>query len=116
MSHSREREEFVAVMLREGIPIEVSRAIMRDAATLQRYAENDCNLENWRGSRHNSDLDECGCSSCRRERAAERRIRERLKPFGASAQFQGDPRGPVVKVTVPSGYTNDYGHEGIAVP
>lgn len=30
--------------------------------------------------------------------------------------FQGDPRGATVKLTVPSGYTNDWGNEGVCVP
>ena len=28
----------------------------------------------------------------------------------------GDPRGCVLKLTVPSGYTNDFGREGVCVP
>jgi len=36
--------------------------------------------------------------------------------FGALAILGGDPRGCVVKIKVPDGFTNDFGNEGICVP
>lgn len=35
---------------------------------------------------------------------------------GVGVVFQGDPRGCTVKLTLPSGYTNDISREGICVP
>ena len=35
---------------------------------------------------------------------------------GYGCKVGGDPRGCVVKLTVPSGYVNDFGQEGICVP
>ena len=35
---------------------------------------------------------------------------------GFGVIFSGDPRGITVKITVPSGKTDDYGKEGICVP
>ena len=35
---------------------------------------------------------------------------------GFANRFQHDPRGATVKLTVPSGFTNDWGQEGVVVP
>jgi hypothetical protein len=45
-----------------------------------------------------------------------RRVETLLKPFNVVPVFQGDPRGCVVKLKVPSGKTNDWGSVGICVP
>lgn len=46
----------------------------------------------------------------------ERLIRETCAEIGCGAIFSGDPRGCTVKLTVPSGRTNDWGAEGVCVP
>src|SRR3990167_4420967 len=76
MSRTRDREEFVVLMAREGVPLDVARALMRAGATLHRLAElacsseaadrdrvpcpglrtlADCICEHWSG---------CGCPEC----------------------------------------------------
>jgi len=39
----KERENFVAAMAREGVPVDVARKVMRAATTLHRLAEATCN-------------------------------------------------------------------------
>lgn len=45
MSRQAEREEFVAIMAEEGIPVSVARDLMRASATLHRIAELECSSE-----------------------------------------------------------------------
>ena len=54
----------------------------------------------------------------KREAQLEKRIRAIVAELGDGfgVVFQGDPRGCTVKLTVPSGRTNDWGREGICVP
>ena len=54
------------------------------------------------------------CSGCRSVRLEG--IARRAVPVGFGVLTQGDPRGAVLKITVPSGRTNDWGREGICVP
>jgi hypothetical protein len=74
---------------------------MRYAATIQRIAVDECNRELTTAERNkrlrvvNKLLEVCGD----------------VKP-----SWNGDPRGCVVKLAVPDGYTNDWGKEGICVP
>ena len=52
-----------------------------------------------------------------REMRLKCRIVELLKPYpGIIANFQGDPRGAVVKLAVPSGAYNDMSRDGLCVP
>ena len=46
----------------------------------------------------------------------EAKITEIMKPFGITPIFSGDPRGCTVKLKMPSGATNDFGHTGVCVP
>ena len=39
-----------------------------------------------------------------------------LEGSGIGVTFQHDPRGATVKLIVPSGFTNDWGKEGVCVP
>jgi hypothetical protein len=45
MSRQRDREEFVAIMAQEGLPLHVARQLMRAGATLHRLAELECSSE-----------------------------------------------------------------------
>ena len=45
MSYQHERDSFIAQMSREGLPLDVTRALLRAATTLQRYAELACSSE-----------------------------------------------------------------------
>jgi len=127
MNLTKERQEFVALMLRERVPVDVARAVMRHAATIQRLAAAACNgdypCDN--GERTVKPCSRCEagyvpsaltpaglCSSCRHADA----ITRLLTPFNVKPSFQGDPRGACVKLIAPSGYTNDWGRQGICVP
>lgn len=45
MSYQRERDQFIARMAGEGLPLHVTEALLRAATTLQRYAELACSSE-----------------------------------------------------------------------
>lgn len=108
MTTQAERAEFFWRMGKEGVSLSIAHKIMRHAATIQRIAEAECNRE----------LTE-------RERMADRRAQDGIvlllqdigpNYMGFGVKFSGDPRGCCVKLTVPSGATNDWGQEGICVP
>lgn len=109
-SYQREREEFIATMVGEGMDLHTARLILRDAATVQRYAAEACNRELAKSER-------------KREAEAMRRIALRIHVLRGHQQgpnwrvkFGGDPRGACVKIKVPSGRSNDWGGEGVCVP
>lgn len=82
-------------------------------ATLGRIAENQCNgYQTW-----DYKWDE---KAAAKDEAKEARIQARVGKLctmiGCKPVFQGDPRGNVLKIQVPDGYTNDWGKEGICVP
>ncbi len=125
-ARQREREEFLVKISSEGLPLEIARKVMRHAATIQRLSEAECNgdypCDN--GERKVSFCAKCEsgyvpssmrggiCPNCR----AAARIEAILAPYPIKPKFQGDPRGAVVKLVVPSGNTDDWGREGICVP
>ena len=45
MGKQRDREEFVAIMAKEGVPVDVARSLMRASASLTRIAELQCSSE-----------------------------------------------------------------------
>lgn len=122
-----EREEFIAAMTREGVSLEACRAVLRDAMTVQRIALAECNGD-WpadNGQRETELCSECACAfapsaltkakvcpKCR----ARARIKRALESFKVEPVFSGDPRGACVKLRVPSGRTDDWGHSGVCVP
>jgi len=126
MSYQKDREAFLATMAREGMDLETARLILRDATTIQRWEEEECN-----GTIQVDDDDEkaervsrYGSGESYREHRypiphrcnqAKARIRKRM-PQGFAAVFQGDPRGACVKIKVPSGKYDDWGREGVCVP
>ena len=145
MSQAHDREEFVVLMAQEGVSLDVARALMRAGATLHRLAELECSseaadrdrvpcpglrtpaeciCEHWSG---------CGCPECAtgalvgsqhhevtrisvQEHQTKARVRALCQGHGLTPVFNGDPRGAVLKLTVPSGRTNDWGREGVCVP
>lgn len=44
------------------------------------------------------------------------RVEKVCAPYGITPVFQGDSRGAVLKLKVPSGKTDDWGQVGICVP
>lgn len=100
MSYNTEREEFIVVMLSEGMDLGTSRAILRDANTVQRLAAEECNRE-------------LRPAEVRRANDAERRITERCAAANVRPEFSGDPRGACVKLRLPSGRSNSFGGDGL---
>lgn len=130
---AKERAEFTAILERElqetYRPAEVARvavSLLRSAATLQRLAEAECNgdypCDN--GDRPVVFCSRCEAgyvrSHCRGGICDSCRVAERVdrlaKGYGLEAVHGGDPRGAVLKLIVPSGYTNDWGQSGVCVP
>ena len=112
---TRERFEFENLLLTHAPRASVSdaRRILRYGATYSRIQENNCNGHaDWQG---NEDLEWLA-----RDEKKEKRIEERLaslcRSIGCGVSFQGDPRGVTIKITVPDGFTNDWGKEGLCVP
>ena len=100
MTAEQDRIEFAATLGAEGVPADVIFDVLRDARTLHRLAEKDCNYGL-------TDTDR------KREEHCEARTAGRLAAYGIVAQFSGDPRGAVVKLRLPSGRSNDWGGEGL---
>lgn len=120
----KERHEFIALMY-EHSPYEHHEAdppmfiqkqaelLMRYGATLKRLAEELCNgYQDWQG---NWDATRTALAEKKQHRI-EAKARQAAIEIGGKAVFQGDPRGCVLKVIFPDGYTNDWGREGICVP
>ena len=138
MTYSQEREEFIADMAKEGLPVSVTRQVLAMANRLQRYAELSCNSEAADRDRTKCPADpsravrgECLCGYLEGDDNGhetvpkidvyEARTQRRLAALfanrpGFTANFQGDPRGAVVKIAVPSGRYDDMGKVGLCVP
>ena len=144
MNCSQEREEFIADMAKEGLPVSVTRQVLAMANRLQRYAELSCSSQaadrdrvKCPAIRSGKDAD-CLCDmwQSKEDREAgktpehgdvpkidvqamrtQRRIVALLKDRpGFAASFQGDPRGAVVKIAVPSGRYDDIAMSSLCVP
>lgn len=139
MSKQRDREEFIEIMAKEGVPLDVTRALMRAGASLHRIAELQCSSEAADRDRvpcpdTGKVTDRCLCKDYGsgeiegtnghgdvprinvREAQIERRVEKLCAKHGLKPVFQGDPRGAVLKIQVPSGRTNDWGQTGVCVP
>ena len=133
MSRQSERDQFIAVMTKEGLALDVILTLLRHGATLQRIAELECSSEaadcdrvpcpatvskkyecccdyGYQAEGEHSDVPRVTAKSKR----IEYRITQLLKPTGVRASFQGDPRGCVLKLHVPSGRAEGWG--GVGVP
>jgi hypothetical protein len=115
MTTTKDKLEFALLMGRHTrATLRQVQALMRYAGTLQRLAEDDCNVA----------TDDAGLTkrNQKRNRVEDRVIDTLLSipgynvPSDQCAVFSGDPRGAVLKIRVPSGVTNDLGQEGICVP
>lgn len=116
MSYQRERDAFIARLAAIGIPSEVSRKFLREAATIERLAVAACNGD-WpcdngerkvnfcakcEGGYVPSQLNGTGvCPSCR----AEQRVSALAKAHGIAADCQGDPRGYTTQLILADGST-----------
>ena len=120
----KERHEFIALMYEhspyelkaEDGPMFIQRQaekLMRYSATLHRLAEELCNGY----QDHNGNWDEkrTRYAEAKQERI-ERKAFDVAVSVGGYVVTGGDPRGCVLKIVFPDGYTNDWGREGICVP
>lgn len=86
----------------------LARLILRHGATYQRIQELYCNEP--MNERQQARVE-------KKETAIERRIKGLCEMMGFGVpKFSGDPRGHTIKLTLPSGYTDDWGREGFCVP
>jgi hypothetical protein len=79
------------------------REIIRYGATYRRFAITACNRE-------------LSFAEMKRWGACTNHLLRICSELGLKAILGGDPRGCVVKIQVPDGFTNDFGNEGICVP
>lgn len=127
---TREREDFIAAVSKHGMDLDDARKLLRAGTTLQRLAELACSseaadrdridcpavtggpclCEHWSG---------CGCPDRDaptlhhkvprirvQEDRTERRVLKLMAAYPAmTTEFQGDPRGAVLRVTLPDGRT-----------
>ncbi len=124
MSYAKDREEFLILCDRDGIPADTARALMRYATTATRLAVASCNGD-WPadGGADRWPLRECGCGSlwakesfrrdlcpsCRCDDLIKRACDAANLPFALS----GDPRGCVVKVKLPTYKGNSWAGDGM---
>lgn len=133
--NTKAKLEFVHAMARHTrATVRQCLALMRYAATLQRLAEDDCNIP----------MDDAQRAKWEAKRG---RIQQRVTELVLSIQgdnhtpeyeqyapesliegiwmkdmtkcapvFFGDPRGAVLKIRVPDGFSDSFGGEGICVP
>lgn len=85
----------------------LAEKLMRYGATYCRIQEAYCN---------DPMSDEQQARMERKEQSLEKLISDVCQTLGAKAVFQGDPRGATVKISVPDGFTDDWGRTGICVP
>lgn len=140
MSYQRERDEFFSILGAEGIRPEVTRALLREATTLQRLAELECSSE--RADRDQvrcpafKKADNCLCQDYGsfdrdnypaddmrahgyiprhmvKSHRATKRVIALCSKHNLVPHFGGDR---MLVVSVPSGRTNDWERRGIAVP
>ena len=138
MSYQHDRDEFIHETTKRGLPLTVVEALLRAATTLHRLAERECNGDDW----VTGDLVPCPdeadpvnayCPTCSGTKGEHGRVSvssvrvartmrrlERLMRQQAPARFglvhSGDPRGAMLKLTLPDGATNDWGRTGWCVP
>lgn len=132
MSYQAERDAFIARMSQEGLPLENTRRLLRYATTLHRLAEASCNGD-WpcdNGERAVIFCPRCEggmvksmfrrsskepgvkvCVDCRTGELVSNAL-----PDGFAPIINGDPRGALLMIKVPSESTNDWGQRGIYVP
>lgn len=104
MSNLNDKLEFICAMARHSnVSLYDCKRILRYASTVQRFAETACNRE-------------LTVAEIKKDESAQAKIIAILAPVDCEVNFSGDPRGCVVKIRVPDGFTNDWGAEGICVP
>ncbi|HUX02461.1 MAG TPA: hypothetical protein VMY35_15980 [Phycisphaerae bacterium] len=121
MSYQKDRDEFIGVIVQEcnagrdrnhavsDAGVNLARLILRNAATMQRLAERACSVEMSERQATREEKQDAACQA---------RIEAACKPWGIVPTFNGDPRGAVVKLILPSGRWNSWGgkEDGFCVP
>lgn len=116
MSYQSERDQFIARMTREGLSLDMTRALLRAATTIQRYAELACSDEATDRDRVPCpavgnkgpclcDRPNDGHDTVTRITVREWNLTKRLEctiPKGWAMQTDGDPRGYTLRVIPPS--------------
>ena len=101
-------DDFARTMEREvDMPRGVCALLIDEAKLHHELMERDCN----EGSMFTEDGDPMPVVELCRDT-----ITVACEPYEVTPLFSGDPRGATVKLRVPSGYTDDWGTEGICVP
>lgn len=128
----KDREQTIADLTAEGWPLAAIRSVLRDAVTLTRLAEMACSSEaadrdrvpcpagpDWTGVKglpclcdHRDEAHETVPRIAVQANRTERRVHTLAARMGATVKFNGDPRGYVVKLTLPSGRYNTWGGKG----
>jgi hypothetical protein len=114
MTRTEERYKFVSILADEFEDYEKRQEIRNLAPSLMRNAKAYATIqERW----CSEEMSEATTTRLeKREANIEKWFTTTLQPFGITPDFQGDPRGAVVKLKVPSGRTDDWGKTGICVP
>lgn len=83
------------------------RLILRHGRTLGRLAEEECSYERTERQQAYAEKQEAHVTA---------RVEALAKSLGCGVVFSGDPRGHVVKLIMPDGFTDDWGNTGFCVP
>lgn len=137
MSYQVERDEFISRVSQAGLPIGTTRALLRAATTMQRYAELACSseaankdrvpcpsLKTGKGIDCCCDQHDSATATVPRITVQNHRLEARIThamPQGWAIDTQGDPRGYVLRVIPPSYAERNAGRdrgnlEAIGVP
>jgi len=103
MSYAKDRDEFIHIMAKEGVPLWDIQKVLRHSATIQRLSAEACNRE-------------LKDTECLNRIHATSQLMAIGENNGFMPCFSSDPRGATVKLKVPSGKTNDWGEVGVCVP
>jgi len=101
---AKDKMEFVYAMAKHSnASLADCQRLLRYGASLGRFAENACNRE----------LTE---KEIYKNKVVKTHVCVILDSIDCKPVFSGDPRGCVLKIAVPDGYSNSWGGEGICVP
>lgn len=106
MTHAEERKQFLAMLVAEfphrprSLVIAMGRNLMARATTAQRLSELFCSVEMSEAETARQE---------RKDEVNDAAIEAICKAWGLKARLDGDPRGYVVKLLLPSGRHNTWG-------
>ena len=143
MSYQKARDEFIGQLVEEvqakdgtnNEGVDLARAILRNASTIQRCEEAVCSSEAADRDRvpcpaiKSGSEEDCACDQYQGKHGdtprvqvqilkAQQRISAACEPWSIKPNYQGDPRGCCVKLILPSGRWNSWGgkEDGFCVP